>query len=59
MNDSIWGSTTFVAKANAIHSTFGSSLALSACIDDFGDVVTLQSWQAIIARMDFILSEGE
>ena len=28
-------------------------------IDDFGNVVTLYSWTAIIARMDFFLSEGE
>lgn len=31
----------------------------SQMIDDFGNVVTLQSWTSIIARMDFFLSEGE
>jgi hypothetical protein len=31
-------------------------MMLSSAIDDFGNVVTLCSWQAIVARMDFILS---
>ena len=32
---------------------------LTQMIDDFGDVVTLHSWQAIIARMDFTLSDND
>lgn len=34
-------------------------LLLSSTVDDFGDMITLQSWASIIARMDFLLSEGE
>jgi hypothetical protein len=34
-------------------------MPLSYVIDDFGDVVTLFNWHAIIARMDYILSMGE
>ena len=34
-------------------------LLLSSTVDDFGDMVTLMSWSSIVARMDFILSEGE
>ena len=34
-------------------------LLLSSTVDDFGDMVTLMSWASIVARMDFILSEGE
>jgi hypothetical protein len=32
------------------------NVPLSYAVDDFGNIVTLQSWNSIIARMDFILS---
>lgn len=44
---------------NFEHSNCGSSFVLSCCVDDFGDIVTLYTWTAIVARMDYILSEGE
>lgn len=34
-------------------------LLLSSTVDDFGDMITLMSWSSIVARMDFLLSEGE